>query len=261
MEIMKKFGLSSIVKRGDMVLSLYLNTDPNTGMEKRDVWKIHLKNGLKNVEQHITAVDHEQEVKLFQLVKTKVDEKIDDMTLHLKRSIVLFATPNEVVIHQLQVPVENQIVWRELPVISQLEAIYSKYPRSGIVAIDHEQALLIDMELGELKEEVAYSLDVESGDWRRFQGVAASSMMAGSSTHTDKYERRMNENFTRQLKQFAHILDTQALKRGWQGVYLVGQPEMTRHLQQMLHTEVVKMIPRNLSSKTAHEVMAEVFKN
>lgn len=260
MDVIGKFRLGGFYKGGKMTLSVYLNTEPESDYQKRDVWKIHLKNGLRDMERNIRAVGHEQEIKEFEKVKAKVEHEIGEQQLQMKRSVILFANHDAVVLEILQVPVKTSFYWRERPVTKQLEKIVSEYPRTGIIVVDHEHAVIIDVELGELMDEFVYKMDVDSGDWRRYQGVAATNILASSSSNQEKLKKRSNVHHQRMMKELGHLIDKYAGNRGWKGIYLVGSKDTTNQLQSFIRTPVNRKVPRNLASRSSHDVMKEILK-
>ena len=70
------------------VLSVYLNTNPADPDQLKGAWKIHLKSGLKRMEEYITASKNEDELKAFKKVKDKVVKEIDDHSNELRKGVV-----------------------------------------------------------------------------------------------------------------------------------------------------------------------------
>ncbi|WP_070121032.1 VLRF1 family aeRF1-type release factor [Bacillus marinisedimentorum] len=262
MEIVKQLkGLESLYTNSRMVLSLYLSNDHSNDYQKRDIWRIHLKNGLKDIEKNIMAVGNSIEIQSFRLVKQKVEKELNEHKLQFKRGFVLFASQDKVVYKDLQVPVDNEFYWRDEPVIDPLESLYKKFPRSGIVAFNHEHAQILDVELGEVKDSQLYDLEVDQENWRKIEGRAPSSITNGKVKHhdRDRYDKRLHENMVREFKALAHQIDKTAYEKGWEGVYLAGVPDMLPLLQGTLYVQILKTSSQNLVSKTPQQIVQELL--
>nr|WP_257350939.1 VLRF1 family aeRF1-type release factor [Pseudalkalibacillus decolorationis] len=157
--------------RPQKILSLYLNTDPSNMNQQGGEWKIKLKNGLKKFEEYIDEMGRQDELKGYRELKDRVHKTITGRERELKKSVVLFATPDKRlwIIEDLQVPVETSFHWEEYPVLDQLEDIQSKYPYSGIIVINKEDATVLETEMGVLVNEFHYSFDPDIEDWREHQ--------------------------------------------------------------------------------------------
>ena len=100
------------------VLSVYLNTNPGDPEQLNGAWKIHLKSGLKRIDEYLAASKDEQELKAYSKVKKKVIEEINQNKNELRKGVVIFASANEDLwsVHYVQVPVRTSFHWEDHPV-------------------------------------------------------------------------------------------------------------------------------------------------
>jgi hypothetical protein len=94
------------------VLSMYLNTNPGDHEQTNGAWKIHLKNGMKDLEKFLAGSDKEEELKSFQGLKKKVISEIEDNKEDLHKGVVIFASDNPELwsVHYVQVPVKKALI-------------------------------------------------------------------------------------------------------------------------------------------------------
>ena len=238
------------------VLTIYLNT-----MRTNSEWKLRLKNGLKKLEEYIEARGNKTELKDYMKLKKQILKEIKDQQLNLQKSIVVFASVDKKIweLHHLQLKVENEFCWEEKPIIEQLADIQKQYPSRGIIVVQQKEVLAIDMSLGEVSDESYFTLDVEAEDWRKYEGTAATERKASGSNQKDRFEDRVDVQINRSLKGLAPIIDQLAKTKRWQGVYMVGQPELVEEVKKHIRTGLVKVIPKNLYNKSSHQIVGEVL--
>src|SRR5690625_2629473 len=136
------------------VLSLYLNTNP----ESED-WKILLKNGLKRTTEYIQATNPEQ-VKEFQDICKKVDKTIKDHQTSFLNSLICFASSEQLYMHHLQIPVQNDFIWQDGPALHQLNKLIEQYSKNGVILLQRDKVTMISYSLGEKLDEIHYELDL-----------------------------------------------------------------------------------------------------
>src|SRR5690625_4986324 len=173
------------------VLSVYLNTNPDS-----EDWKILLKNGLKRTTEYIQASNPEQ-IKEFKGICKKVDQIIKDNQTSFLNSLVCFATSDQLFMHHLQITVENDFTWQEGSEIHQLENLIEQYSKNGVILLQRDKVTMISSLLGEMLDEVHYTFDLETEDWKQYKGMGFGSIYASSANHRDKYNRRLKENQSR----------------------------------------------------------------
>ncbi|WP_096201764.1 VLRF1 family aeRF1-type release factor [Bacillus sp. FJAT-45350] len=243
------------------VLSIYLNTSQSIHNKRKSEWRIRLKNGMKKLEEYIMASGDEEELKAFKKIKGKVNNVFRDKQTQLQNSVVIFASLKDelLLVKHLQLDVENSFHWEKKPVLHQLEELAERYPKTGILLVQKQDVIALNVSLGELQGEYQYTWNLEEEDWRKKEGIAASERIASSANHRDEFEQRVEANFQRWMKSLAPKIDEQAKHNSWKGVYIVGQPEMTKTIEKYLRTKIIKSIPKNLYSKKSHQVVSEVY--
>ncbi|MEB1809049.1 MAG: VLRF1 family aeRF1-type release factor [Bacillaceae bacterium] len=239
------------------VLTIYLNT-LRSG---QDDWKLQLKNGLKKLEQYVMARKDKEELKSFRDVKKKVTKQLMERQHDMLKAVVIFASPDQNIweFHHLQLSVENSFCWEKEPVLDQLEAIQQHYPAAGVLVLQQMDLLALDTRLGEVTQQIRYTLNIEDDNWRKYEGTAAGERVASSANHKDQYQERLEVNQQRWLRRLAPLIDRKSKECQWQGVYIVGSQELAKELGKYLQTKIIRVIPKNLASLPSHRVVGEVI--
>lgn len=73
------------------VLSVYLNTNPADPEQQQAAWRIHLKSGLKRLDEYLVASGNEKELSSFRSLKDKVMKEIEDKQNDLAKGAIIFA--------------------------------------------------------------------------------------------------------------------------------------------------------------------------
>lgn len=239
------------------VLTIYLNT-LRSG---HDDWKLQLKNGLKKLEQYVMARKDTEELKNFRDVKKKVTKQLMEIQHDMQKAVVIFASLDQNIweFHHLQLTVDNSFCWEQEPMLEQLEAIQHQYPASGVLLLQQMDLLALDTRLGEVTQQIRYTLNVEDENWRKYEGTAAGERVASSANHKDQYQERLEVNQQRWLRKLAPLIDRKSKEFQWQGVYIVGSKELAKELGKYLQTKIIRVVPKNLSSFPSHKVVGEVI--
>ncbi len=239
------------------VLTIYLNT-LRSG---QDDWKLQLKNGLKKLEQYVKVRNDTEELKNYCSVKKKVEKQLLERQHNMQKAVVIFASSNAEVweIYDLQLSVENNFYWEKQPMIGQLDTIQQQYPASGVLLLQQNDLLALNTRLGEVTEEIRYTLNVDDDNWRKYEGTATIERLGSSTSHKDQYQERIEVNQQRWLRRLAPLIDQKSQECQWKGVYIVGSQELAKELSKYLQTKIIKVIPKNLSSLPSHKVVGEVI--
>ncbi|ARK28481.1 VLRF1 family aeRF1-type release factor [Halalkalibacter krulwichiae] len=241
------------------VLTIYLNTDQTSNDQQKGEWKIRLKNGLKKLEQYIERMNANQ-IQTFKKLKKNALKEIENLQLQLPKSFVLVASEKGgLYLKELRIQVENEFQWDKEPKFLQLENLQKRYPQEGILLIQKENIYMIETSLGEVNEETLYSLELESADWKPYEGNAARDRMASSANHRDKYDQRFEANQIRWLKQLASDLEQQGVKRGWKHVYLLGEKELVTEFEKQVKLINKTKINKNYTNLTSMEILNQLL--
>lgn len=240
-------------------LTMYLNTDQSSIDQQKGEWKIRLKNGLKKLEEYI-EISESNNLAIYKKLKKRVISEVHDLQAEMPKSIVLIAAADGYwMLKKLQVRVENEFHWEKHPVLEQLKDIQNEFPKSGVLLIQKRDISTIETSLGEVNEELSYHWDLESEDWKQYEGVAASERIASSANHRDQYEQRFEANQHRWYKQLASIIQKQANNKGWNKIYLVGPPEQISEFEKHFSYENIEKVKKNFTNLKPHEVVSEVL--
>lgn len=235
------------------VLTIYLNTNP-----RNEEWKIRLKNGLKRTQEYYEK-SNPNEAKTLSKIITNVTIKIRDEQQKLAKSFVCFASSDEVLFYPFQFPVENDFIWENNPSVEQLEQLFEKFIRTGVILLQSDRITLLTATLGELVDQIDYEIDIDKDNWRRYKGLAFGSVISSSANHRHKFERRIKENQARWYKNIVPTIEKHAEQLGWKSIHLIGPSELTKNMRQQLNKKVDSEINRNYGSKSANEILARTI--
>lgn len=231
------------------IFTFYLNTDPTS-----EEWKIRLKNGLKRTEEY-HKISNPDEARVLSNIIKKVNVKVRDIQRNLATSLVCFASKDEVLLYPFHFPVENDFSWQQEAHTEQLDQLFEKYIRTGVILLQANSVTLITSTLGELEDEAHYEIDFSTESWKRYKGLAYGGIIPSSANHRHKFERRMRENQARWYRSITPTIRNYAKEKGWKSVYLVGPAELTEGLRKQLNQKITAEINRNLASKSALDVL------
>ncbi|PSL43593.1 protein required for attachment to host cells [Salsuginibacillus halophilus] len=255
--------LKMLQKKSDEqgVLSIYLSTDFSSKSQQAGEWKILLKNGLKRLEEYVEKSGSHDELKAYKKISAEADKAIREQQANMQRSVVLFASADGEVWTEkyLQVPVETEFHWEKTPATDQLEKLQESFPSAGLILVQQRDVAYVDIGLGEVKDEMQYSWELDSEDWKEYKGNATSVRVASGSTQMDELKHRFEENRHRWYKSLASVLDKKVKDHGNQELYLIGSKEYVQDLQKHLNKEVTDVIPKNLFSSPSHELLNVVY--
>lgn len=238
------------------ILTIYLNTD----LSEQDEWKIRLKNGIKRLEEYAEKSGEKEGKKAVKYLLREANAYIYDQQKNMQKSLVLFASADGDLwtAKILQVPVESSFQWDVAADTDQLEEIQEKYPAAGIIVTQQRDVTLIDVALGEVRDEKKFSWDLEKEDWVDYDDQ--SSPPSAADTSVDDFQRRFEENKHRWYKNLAPVLTKELKNRGLNGSYFVGSKEAVSELTQHIGDSYIKgKIAKNLGSKPTHEIVDQVY--
>lgn len=239
-------------------LTIYLNTNQAQVDQKKGEWKIRLKNGLKKLEEYLDS-SSEEEIKAYKQISKIAEEQILNVQTTLPRSLMFIGScEGDWILKRLQVDVESDFRWETQPVLDQLEEKMKSFPKTGILLIQKQDVVAIETSLGEVENEIVYSWDVESEDWKMYQG-SASSERVGAAIHKDQFDQRFDANQQRWYKDLAQKVQKKAKRNGWNGIYLVGSPDSTSEFEKQLTVDNVEVIKKNLTKLKSHQIIEELF--
>lgn len=238
------------------VLSLYLSTMPS----ERDKWEIHLKNELRRLEQEIEASGDEEKLRTFKGVRERAEQEIKNNEHKLLRSIVLFAEGNDGLfnLHFLQLDVDNDAYYGAEPKLDQIEKLDAEFPNTGILLAQLDSISVYDTRLGEVEDVVVFDLDLETDQWRRYQGPGAGGK-ASSSSQFDQFDSRKENQIRQFYRDVAGEIRLLHKHHKWSEVVIIGQDRSANLLKNELGLDVERVVNRNLGHTEEEEVLRRAF--
>jgi len=266
------------------VLSVYLNTNPADREAQNGAWKIQLKNGLKRLDEYLTASKDEEELKAYKALRKKVEKEITDNQGDLQKGVVIFAsTQNDLFwVKHLQISVKTDFQWENKPALDQLRYIYKAYPYAGVVLPSFKGIRVLDTSVGIVNEEVYYEFDAGLEVWTEQKGVRSSGRIQGRSgagstgggaaggnspviggsgggSPTDELDHRLKENLDRFYKDMGSKIEKLKKERRWEEIHVIGEAEHAQSFSKVLHKKPNSCIHKNLINNSADKILHEVF--
>ncbi|MDO5360260.1 MAG: VLRF1 family aeRF1-type release factor [Jeotgalicoccus sp.] len=247
-------------KRDDTgVLTIHLNTDASAGNLSNGEWKIHLKNGLKELKEEVKAKDNQAELKALKKLQDKVEKEIAVHQREMRKGFILVASADGELwrARVLQVPVTTSFHWGETAETRQIEELEQRFPETALVVVQQADVTFIETSLGIIRDTKKYSWDVDSENWVDYEEAAQPLARGGGK---DEFQHRFEENQHRWYKSLAAQLEKEIKERGLEGAYLVGSKESVADIEANMSPKNVKgIVTKNLGSKSDHEILNEVF--
>ncbi|MCM3610198.1 VLRF1 family aeRF1-type release factor [Planococcus sp. MERTA32b] len=256
------------------VLSVYLNTNPADLNAQNGAWRIHLKNGLKRIEEYLEASNDENEIKNYKSLKKKVEREINDNQDDLQKGVVIFASPHKDLwsVHYVQVPVKTNLHWETEPALDQLRYMYKAYPYAGVILPSFKGIRVLDTSMGIINEEIYYEFDSGLEVWTEQKGVHSSGRAPGSNaiaggahlggnagSHADDLDHRLKENLERFYKDMGSKIEKLKKERHWDEIHIVGETEHAKSFSKVLQKKPESCVYKNLINSSPANILHEVF--
>ena len=242
------------------VLSVYLNTNPADPEQHNGAWKIHLKNGLKRIDEYLEASNDEKEIKAYRKLKEKVTKEIENNQNDLNKGVVIFASldPELWSVHYVQVQVKTSFHWEDHPVIEEMEYMLKAYPEAGIIMPSFGEVRILDTAMGFVNGEKSYAFDSGLEVWKEQKSVR-SSLQRGGGGQSDGLDDRLRENLERFYKELGVTVEKMRKERNWKELYVVGEAELANSFAKTLRTKPNNCIYKNLINIQSSKVLHHVF--
>ncbi|WP_404334813.1 VLRF1 family aeRF1-type release factor [Planococcus rifietoensis] len=266
------------------VLSVYLNTNPADREAQNGAWKIQLKNGLKRLDEYLTASKDEKELKAYKELRKKVEKEILDNQGDLQKGVVIFASTQDDLfwVKHLQISVKTDFQWENKPALDQLRYIYKAYPYAGVILPSFKGIRVLDTSVGIVNEEVYYEFDAGLEVWTEQKGVRSSGRIQGRSgagstgggaaggnspviggsgggSPVDELDHRLKENLDRFYKDMGAKIEKLKKERRWEEIHVIGEAEHAQSFSKALHEKPNSCIHKNLINNSADKILHEVF--
>ncbi|MFC5602249.1 VLRF1 family aeRF1-type release factor [Sporosarcina koreensis] len=243
------------------VLSVYLNTNPADPEQQNGAWRIHLKNGLKRLDEYLEASQDEKEMKAYKKLKEKVTKEIEGNQNDLNKGVVIFASedPELWSVHYVQVQVKTSFHWEDHPVIEEMEYMLKAYPEAGIIMPSFGEVRILDTAMGFVNGERTYEFDSGLEVWKEQKGVRSSISRSTGGNHSDGFDDRLKENLERFYKEMGIIVEKMRKERNWKELYVVGEAELANSFAKTLRTKPNNSIYKNLNNFEPSKVLQQVF--
>lgn len=273
------------------VLSVYLNTNPADLDAQNGAWRIHLKNGLKRVEEYLEASHNEKEIENYKSLRKKVEREINDNQDDLQKGVVIFASPHKDLwsVHYVQVPVKTNFHWETEPVLDQLKYMYKAYPYAGVVLPSLKGIRVLDTSMGIINEELYFEFDANLEVWTEQKGVRSSGRVqgragagansagagspgggaaggnspviggSGGGSPVDELDHRLKENLERFYKDMGSKIEKLKKERKWEEIHVVGEADHAKSFSKALQKKPESCIYKNFINSSPSNILHEVF--
>jgi hypothetical protein len=243
------------------VLSAYLNTNPGDPEQLNGAWRIHLKSGLKRIEEYLTASKDEKELKAFHELKNKIETEVEDNKNDLSKGVVIFASvdPELWSVYYVQVPVKTSFHWENKPMTEEMEYMYKAYPEAGIVLPSFGEVRILDTAMGSVNGEIVFEFDPNLEGWGERNKASAAHNVGMGSSKGDAIEPRLRENLQRFYKGMGEIVEKLKKERGWREIHVSGEADLANAFAETLREKPASCIYKNLNNSKPNDVLHQVF--
>lgn len=201
-----------------------------------------------------------KKIQAFEELREKVEKELDHSEPNLLRSIVIYTEGGGGLfeLHYLQVDVENEFVYGDAASVSQLETLDQKFPKTGIVVAQMGIVAVHDTRLGEIDDTLIFELDLDTDNWRKYQGRSGEGE-ASSSSQVDQFDSRIEKQIRRFYRDLSGELAKLHKKYEWSELVLIGHQRTMKLLQDELEIEASRVVNKNLSGATKQQVLQTAF--
>lgn len=243
------------------VLSVYLNTNPGDPEQLNGAWRIHLKSGLKRIDEYLTASKDENEIKAFNALKKKIEKEVEDNKNDLSKGVVIFASldPELWSVHYVQVPVKTSFHWENHAVTEEMEYMYKAYPEAGIILPSFGEVRILDTAMGAIKNELTFEFDPNLEGWGERNKASAAHNLGLGSSKVDALEPRLRENLQRFYKGMVEIVEKLKKEKGWKEIHVSGEADLANAFSETLREKPASCIYKNLNNSKPNDVLHQVF--
>ncbi len=240
-------ALREVVSMSDEtgVLSFYVTASPQEESSIRPAWRIRFGNELSGLRERVTA-DPDRTRRMAVL------RRLDELELDFQQLLdpaqsglgrVMFAPvgDGEARSFSFQLPVAEQTVLESTAYVRPLVNTVEAAPPAGLVVLSRDGLRMIDYRYG-LAEDIGRTpFENTAEDWRQTHGPAAPEVARQAVTYRDKFERRVEDNLTRQLRAAGPGIAETAQRRGWQTIVLLGDVQLTEIVAPLVGGDVIQV--------------------
>ncbi|ARJ38498.1 antiporter [Sporosarcina ureae] len=244
------------------VLSVYLNTNPADPEQQQAAWRIHLKSGLKRLDEYLVASGDEKELTAFRSLKDRVMKEIEDKQNDLAKGAIIFAAADPEIwsVHYVQVAVKTSFHWENQAMTNELEYMLQAYPEAGIILPSYSNVRILDTAMGRVHDETVYEFDSGLDVWKEQKDIK-SSIQRGVGGHTDGFDQRLKENLDRFYKDMGSVVGSMKKKRGWKEVHVAGEAELAKSFASILREKPESCIHKNFGKSNNNHVIQKIFES
>jgi hypothetical protein len=243
------------------VLTVYLNTNPGDPEQLNGGWRIHLKSGLKRIDEYLTASKDEKEMKAFNELRKKVVDVVEENKNDLNKGVVIFAAKNPELwsVYFVNVPVKTSFHWEDHPVTEQMEYMYKAYPEAGIILPSFGGVRILDTAMGFVNGEYTFDFDPNLEGWGERSKASDAHNVGMGSTKGDAIEPRLRENLQRFYKGMGEAVEKLKKERGWREIHVTGEADHANAFAETLREKPASCIYKNLNNSKPQDIIKQVF--
>lgn len=227
------------------VLSFYVTASPQEESSTRPAWRIRFGNELSGLRERVTAdPDRTRRMAVLKrLEELELDfrQLLDPSESGLGRVMFVPVGDGEVRSFSFQLPVADQTVMESTAYVRPLVNAVETAPPAGLVVLSRDGLGMIDYRYGLAEDIGRASFEIPVEEWKQMRGPATSEIARSAATHRDKFERRVEENLTRQLRAAGPGIAEEAQRRGWQTIVLLGDVQLTEIVAPLVGGDVIQV--------------------
>ncbi len=214
------------------VLSLYVDADPSEQTQRPTVWEVQIKNELAELRSAVKENETRERANAIQAaleeLETEIERATHPSTHGRGRALFVALGASTKISFEFQLPVETRVVLSTNAFIRPLLATFERGRPAGLVTLSRSSVVVYGWDFGAVEALGRWSIDLETSEWRRMQGPAASN--PALSQHTapqhDRFERRREEHQAGLVADIGGELARLRDARGWRRLVLAGDAKL-----------------------------------
>lgn len=227
------------------VLSFYVTASPQEEAAVKPAWRIRFGNELSELREQMAAVpDRERRLAVLNRLdelETDFERLLDPTESGVGRVMFAPVGDDQVRSFSLQLPMADQVVMESTAYVRPLVNAVETAPPAGLVVLSRDGLKKIDYRYGLTEDLGGTSFEVPVEDWKQMRGPSGTEFSRSTATHRDRFERRIEESLTRQLRAAAPEIAEEARRRGWQTVVLLGDVQLTEIVAPLVGGDVLQV--------------------
>ena len=233
------------------VLSLYVNADPKQE-GSQPPWKTRLEKGLKHLKEAVDPATRGTLDRRLRTMRLEIERLVRPGSPGIGRAIFIPLGDGESFSVEMQTPLTDRVALGPRSHITPMLGAWAEGSPVGIAVVDGKGMRILDCRFGLCEEISGLHFELDTAEWRVFQGPSAKHSEWGHSgmrgaPQTDLFDFRIAEHLARFLAAAHSTLEEHVATFGWDFLVVTGEPELVEAASKTLNKSVkLEVVPSQL---------------